>query len=1013
MSFEVPHFPRAADAKRRVGSLLAMLALLALEAPAMGAERPLDDRFQIENPAQPLADSLRSIARQTGISILFDPSVVVNRMARAVSGQLTGPEAIARALAGTGLSSSVMKDGSVVVRTAPADPLPPGAPSPHGPRSSAGGALESSDPTSTETRFAQAPTQPVGGTGVQPAARSKDPPEPTKIEVTGSRIKRIDSEGPLPVHVYGREDLVRSGQPTLERFLSSLNEASVSAGEGGQSALIGQASVQLRGLPLGSTLVLINGRRVQAVGSSSADFFNLNLIPMTAVERIEIVPVGSSAIYGGDALAGVVNVVLRKSLDGLTLDARLGTGKGAGDGSISLATGGGDGKGSFLLIGSYSRTRPLMMAERSFFRDMDYRRFGGPDARTRNCSPGTVTSGSSANLPGLGSSVAGIPQRNAVGLALNDFIATSGQPNLCSTVANGYGFALVHETEDTALHASGNRRISEDWSVFGELTFNHNRLQSQDNALLLNNVLVGANNPFNPFGAPVRVTTRLGTENGMAGVERTTDFSRVVLGLQGELGAGWELEAAMSTSIDTGTRVLPNDTVNTAARTAGLGSSSTSNALNPFTTGRAASDDVLRAIWSDTVRESNGRKDIATVFATGSPGRLFGGTVDVVAGAEASRDHYETAQDGPLGFNISRSRSATAAFGEMRLPLLRGQAAGGRDWTMAALTLAGRRDNYSDFGGASTYQTGLEFRPVRTALLRAAAATSFKPPTLLQTGFDPSTFSTELFALVDPARANAPIAGGDVVRAPNPELRPEHGRAFSLGGLWEPDPDLRLGVSAWRVRIKDMIATLSPQSAVDHEALFPGFVVRGPASGGVPGTVTRVLYSEVNFGRLETAGVDLEASASGRSSLGKWTLGASATRTTRYDVTLAPGAPVEHRLGRRATDFWSPKWKGRVSAALDVGAWSVALGSRHVGAYQDMGSSSRELGGNWVHDVSASLDLKRLGLGLMGARSASLTLAVLNVADRQPDFAGSHPYFDVTQADWRGRYGTARLTVSW
>jgi iron complex outermembrane receptor protein len=385
----------------------------------------------------------------------------------------------------------------------------------------------------------------------------------------------------------------------------------------------------------------------------------------------------------------------------------------------------------------------------------------------------------------------------------------------------------------------------------------------------------------------------------------------------------------------------------------------------------------------------------------------------VVAGAEAARDHYETSQAGALGFDISRSRSASALFGEVRVPLLRGKAAGERDWTVAAMTLAGRRDNYSDFGGASTYQAGLEFRPVRTALIRGAAATSFKPPTLLQTGFDSSTFTTELFALADPARANAPIVGGEVIRAPNPDLKPEQGRAFSLGGLWEPDPGWRLGVSAWRVNIKDMIATLAPQAAVDYEALFPGFVTREAGGGGVPGAVTRVLYSEVNFGKLATSGVDMEASASGRSSMGNWTLAASATRTTRYDVTLAPGAPVERRLGRRATDFWSPRWKGRVSADLDMGAWSVALANRYVGTYLDVGGSGRELGGGWVHDLSATLDLKRLGLGLMGARSASLTLGILNVGDRQPDFVGTHPYYDVTQADWRGRYGTARLSINW
>jgi len=101
------------------------------------------------------------------------------------------------------------------------------------------------------------------------------------------------------VNVYTRKDIEQSGQPNLERFLAGLNEVSASAGEDSLGATLGQDTVQLRGLPLGTTLVLIDGRRVEAVGSPSANFFNLNLVPMAAIERIEIVPVGSSAVYDG------------------------------------------------------------------------------------------------------------------------------------------------------------------------------------------------------------------------------------------------------------------------------------------------------------------------------------------------------------------------------------------------------------------------------------------------------------------------------------------------------------------------------------------------------------------------------------------------------------------------------------------------------------------------------------------------------------------------------------------
>lgn len=993
---------------------VALIALLVCHGLVLAADQAPAARYQIDQPSQPLSESLRSIARQTGISVLFDPGTVSGRMSHAVSGQLSAAEAIAQALDGTGLSAEVMSDKSIVVKPAASAPItqtpgrsilaaldPPGR------------VGDSSD--GAPVRLAQAPaqgeTEPATTTSANAGAA---PQQLTAVEITGSRLRRIDADGPVPVNVYTRADIDRSGQPTLERFLSSLSEASVSPGEGGLGQTTGQGSVQLRGLPLGSTLILINGRRVQAVGSSSANFFNLNLIPMSAVERIEIVPVGSSAVYGGDALAGVVNVILKKSMDGFALDARLAAGKGTGDASISLATGRRDDDSSFLLLGSYSKTTPLTMAERDFFRDADYRRFGGVDARTRSCTPGTVSSATSANLPGLNSTFAAIPV-NAPGqpLSISSFAATAGQANLCNPLANGNGTTLVYGTQDLAVHAGAELRMTSAWSVFGELSFVNDRLRAEQGGLQLNNVLVPANNPYNPFGAPVRVTARLGLDNGAETFERNTDFTRALLGARAELGAGWDLETSLSTTRDDGRRHFWNTVANAPARTAALGASAPAASLDPFTAGVAASDSVLQSIWKDSLRESHGRKDQGGAFARGSVIELPAGKVDVIAGAEVARDRYQTATPG--SFNIGANRTTSAVYGEMRVPLLRANASAASAWDLAAVTVAGRHDKYSDFGGANTYQAGAEVRPSRTLLLRASAATSFKPPTLLQTNVDDTSFTTDSFGLVDPTRANAPIVGGEVLRATNPTLQPEKGRAFSLGTVWEPESasGTRLGVTAWRVKINGLISLLWPQDALNNEALFPGFVTRAPSVGGTPGQVTRVLYSEVNFGSVDTAGADMEFAHSWKGAGGKWTVAGSATRTTRYDVAIAPGSPVGHRLGRRAVDYWSPQWKGRIFAGLDEGSWSLGITNRYLGAYKDIAPSERELGKYWVHDLAGTLNLKRLGLGFSAVNDASLSLAIVNVANRLPEFVETSPYYDITQADWRGRYASLRLSVTW
>ncbi|WP_233259135.1 TonB-dependent receptor [Rubrivivax albus] len=972
----------------------ALAACMACALPALAADVREAARHVVEQPSQAMAETLRAIARQTGASVLFDAVAVRGLVAPRVSGRLSAAEAISQALEGSGLMVEVMGDGAVVVKPAVA----PAAP--------AAGTKTSLRQVQLVARTVTPDQDRPGASGSgQPSAGSAS----QKVEVTGTRLRLVESEGAVPVRVFRREDIERSGQATLERFLGSLNEASVSPGEGAFGATAGQGSVQLRGLPLGSTLILVNGRRVQAVGSSSANFFNLNLIPMAAVERVEIVPVGSSAVYGGDALAGVVNVILRQSMDGVALDMRLASASGTGDGSVSLAAGTRSPTGGFTVVGTYSRSTPLTMAERSFFDDADYRPLGGPDARSRNCVPGTVTTADGSNLPGLTAPVAGIPLRSpGTTLVPADFAATAGQPNLCNSLASGRGSALVHGSEALGLHAVGDLRLSDRWSLFSELTLADDRLRAEQGGLVLSNVLVPETNPYNPFGVPVRVSARLGDANGTQFFARTTRFTRVLAGLRGELPAGWDLELTASTSRDAGERVLGNGNTSVAARNAALASASLATALNPFTVGPAASQDVLDAIWTDSVRANRGRKDLVTVLARGSLGALPAGEVEAVAGAELARDRYETSIPGDV--SVVDSRRARAIFGELRLPLMRAGEGTDRGRELAALTVAARGDRYSDFGSASTYQSGLEWRPSRSTLLRASAATSFKPPTLLQTSVDEIRLTTDDFGLVDPALGGAPIVGGEVLRTTNAALEPEEGRAVSLGAIWEPvsQPGMRFGATAWRVRIDGLIALLWPQVTLDNEAQFPGLVTRA-----ADGSVSRVLYTEVNFGRVETAGLDLEAAYGWQAHGGRWNVGASATRTSRYDVVIAPGAPMVSRLGKRFADYWAPEWKGRLSAGFDAGAWRLGWTGRYVGAYEDAGTSTRRLGGFWLHDLAGGFDLRKLGFDIGAAKSATVSLAIVNLTDRLPEFANSSPYYDVTQADWRGRYASVRFSVDW
>lgn len=966
-------------------------------------------RYQIEQPSQDMGDALRAISRVTGVPVTFDSRIVAGHTAKAVSGRLSGAEAIAAAVKGTGLESAVSPEGVVVVRRAV---QPAGAPS-------AGGGsapLRASDAASQSTGVQASAEEEVAGKPASTPASDPGAGEPrvesfTRVEVTGSRLRRVDAEGPAPVNVYTRDDIAKSGQPSLQRFLASLTEVSASSGEGGFSNTLGQGTVQLRGLPLGSTLVLINGRKVQSVGSSSGNVFNLNLIPAAAIERVEVVPQGSSAVYGGDALAGVVNVILRKSINGKSVDVRGGAGRGYSDGSVSLAAGGQDADSQYLLMAAYSRSTPLSMKQREFFLNGDYTRFGSDDARLNYCTPGTVRS-ISGNLPGLSSNMAVVPQGTTGKPTIADFQSTAGTQNLCNVYTTGAGVALFYGYETASLHALGERKLFGSWSAFTELTYLRDRMSAGDFGLRLGNVTVPAANIYNPFGVDVKVTAALSPDNGTEGLSRQTSFTRALVGAKGELGGGWDAEVTASMSADRGGSQSWNIRSNSTALAAALASTNPATALNPFTTGRVATDAVLRGIWTDSVRRSAGRKDQVTGLVRGTVLDLPAGPVDAIFGAEGSRDSYDVSTSS----EIHTRRSSAAVYGEARAPLLRSSSEGAGRWDLAALTLAARRDHYSDFGSANTFQGGLELRPLRSLLIRASAATSFKPPTMLQTHVSEMSYDASLYGLVDPARGGEAITSGTILRTTNPGLQPEHGKSRGIGAVWEPEGGLgsRIGLTYWQLRIRDMIALQGIQAALDNEALFPGLIMRGPSVNGRPGVVTSIKNTEVNFGRLDTSGMDLDMAYVWRAQAGKVTVSGGATHTSKYAVQLAPGGAVVDRLGRRFSDYWSPRWKGRLALGLDQGAWNVGLTSRYLGAYKDIGTSDRGLGNFWLHDLSGTLNLKKLWPGLLpGFKTASLGASIANLANREPQFAEGAPYYDNTQADWHGRYASVRLSLDW
>lgn len=942
----------------------AAVAAICLAGHALAQER----RFDI--PAQDAATAISQFGLQSGLQITAPGDALRGVRTPAVRGELEPRVALRRLLEGTSLVI-VQDNGRTIV---------------------------------LQSRRA--------GTSAQQGAS----PETSAVEdvvVTGTRLRGAGNDA-LPVTRFSRDEIDRSGQPNLTSFLSTVPQVSTSIPDSGFSGggSNRQAGVQLRGLPAGTALVLLNGRRVEPGGiSTGASVVDLNQVPIAAVERVEILPLGSSAIYGGDALAGVVNIILKDRMNGVAADVRYGSAEGTDDVLASVAAGKTFERGSALLLASWNRTHPLQTTERGFFASGDYRPFGGIDTRTRLCSPGTVTS-VSGNLPGLGASFAAIPQAPTGDRPnLSQFASTAGQANLCDANQTGGGYALIPDRETYAIHTTGNFRFSNSLTAFGEFTYNISDVLWRSPGLSLNNVLVPATNAFNPFGAAVRVTTRLNPEYLQTAQVREHSFTRAVVGLRGSLGDQWDYELSAMRSGDDTTSTGRGFTVDTVARTAALASSDPASALNPFTSGRPASDSVLGAIFTDQSSDAASERTLVSGLLRGELFRLPGGPVQLAIGAERLLEDLDY---GFTGGRLIDDRSSSSAFVEARLPLLPGADSDGAAFDHLAVTVAGRYDDYSDFGTSTTYQTGLEFRPTSELLLRGVVATSFKPPALLQTGLPLTIFDSSLFGLVDPVRNRQPVIGASIIVGPNPALVPETGEGRMVGLEWRPSAleGLRLSVNAWELDLENYIIRLAPQTIVDNEALFPGLVVRGPSSGGVPGPILEAASTYVNYGRLDVAGLDYDISYDWDSPLGRARAAFSASQMTRYNVVIVPGAPTEDRLGRYNPDAWAPEWKANVSLGLTSPDWSVGLTGRYLGEYADPGLSTNALGDLWTVDTTASLSLQRLS-NLVKADRARLTLSVVNLTDEAPQFVSLYPYYDLTQGSWRGRYVSLRLSLNW
>ncbi len=856
--------------------------------------------------------------------------------------------------------------------------------------------------------------------GTDPKTAKKIPSSRTALQevvITGSRLPTTSKYGPQEVQIYDREKIDESGQTSVAEFLSTL--PSVSASSLSTALGIG-TTVQLRGLPVGTTLVLLDGRRLETSGLanyvSGQTFFDLNNIPLAAVQSVEVEENGASAIYGSDALAGVINIILKKDFAGFAVNTKYTWAKDLPEWDASVAWGQQWDRAGFSIIGSYSKVGGLLNTGRLLTASNDYTQFGGQNNNYQMCSRANVYSTTGAPLSGApagsGATYAAVTGATSSGEpAFSQF--TYGALTQCPLVN---GFSLQPHMYHAGLLTNGHVDIGPGVELFTELLYTHLEQDQYTGYPLLFGVpgfqsyTVSAANPYNPFGTSVGIT---GTLHDLPeSQDLDTDFFRPLVGIKGLFARRWHWEASAWQSIDWTQDTLPNLTENSEAIQNALNSADLATALNPFVIGPEATPSVLSSLTNSGDIKWMGRDRSAEGFIRGPLFWLPAGSVQAVVGGNYERStlYANEIYDGVDAPNTryTYGRTYYAVFGEARVPLIAGRARW-RAGDLLTLTVSGRHDHYSDFGGATTEQFGLEVRPIRSFLLRGTYGTAFQAPSLTDL-YSPETVATA--SVTDPRTGASELA--QLIYGGNPKLRPVKGHSHTIGVVYSAGsiPGLVLSLTQWLIVEDNAIQSLPQQVVVNNEDLFPGLVIRNSA-----GVIQQVVDTDINFGSIDVTGMDYQASYHHPIAHGTWSMGVDGTEMFHYRQALTPGATSVEAVSQAEDDGdWAPKWKGTVSMGAQYASLTVNLDGRYTGAYRDY-DSTEEIGNFWIADAYVKWDLQQLlKEWSSSAAHADAEIGATNLFNKAPQFSnfGFDFYgYDPSQMSIVGRSFYVGVVIHW
>jgi len=838
-----------------------------------------------------------------------------------------------------------------------------------------------------------------------------------KIEVTGSNIKRVDAEGPLPVTVITRDEIDRSAAATIGDFVRNLTtNTGGSAGDGEFNGAAGGASgVSLRGLGMKSTLVLINGRRManHAFSRNLQDtFVDINSIPKGAIERIEVLKDGASAIYGSDAIAGVVNFILRKDYQGgvVGLSGGRSTEGGLGERGLNIAVGFGslakDKYNIFATADVFTRDM-LVLSERKFIGDGDMSRFGSGNGFLSS-SAGTWVSvppqlgflqgqlvqaplGAPAVRRAAFNTCLGNGFRQAV-VPFAPLVFSSG--TVCANTTTPFITAFP-ETRRIGILTRATIELSPQLTSFTEISFasNESKLISQHQAVTnvtqvfdpatqgsrLFNPTIPVGNASNPFPTAYQLRYTF-FDVGPREIKQNTNAYRVMTGLNGAVGV-WDWEAAIGNSESKVTEEIRNQVDAIALRQAIVNNSYNFLAPTPAQTA---------ALRISTQRNSISELSFADAKATTTIGKLAGGDIGFAIGLDARREAINDTPDlaaartGRLLSTASSltngSRTVVAAYSEMVLPLSK----------VFETQIAARFDRYSDFGSALSPKIGAKWIPYNTILVRASYSRGFRAPTL--------TENTQTTSITTSNVSGQP-GGVSVIFTGNPNLKPEKSESTTIGLVWEPVKNFSLSLDWYTIIQRNLVSANGISYIVANPTLFPNDIVRDST-----GAITTVFDRYSNIAQVAVEGVDVEGRWQVMSGAnGRLTLRAMASYLSEFQQPAAINQPNSEFAGGNGGPRGAlPRTKGKLGIDYDYAGFAFTVNGNVTSGY----AQRRVIlfpTPNPQRRVS-SLSTVDLSVAYSGFNNLKLFASVVNAGDKQPPFDANVAFYDTTQYDLRGRY---------